>query len=96
MRKLLDKYIVIDWVDSSGLGGLWNDDEVVLSLHLNTITSIGRVINEDEDFITLVPHVSNYQLAGAICVPRDVIKKIRVLGHYKKIFDNKSKKNARN
>lgn len=89
MRKLVDKYVVIEWRDSAGLNGLWNDDEAVLDLHLGIITSIGRIVEEDEDFIILVPHVASNQLAGAMCIPRAVIKKTKVLCHYKKIFNKK-------
>lgn len=89
MRKLKDKYIVIQWIDSTSLSGIWQDDEAVLNLDLDKIVSIGRVIQEDEDSITLVSHVASHQLAGVMCIPRDVIKKTKVLCHYKKIFNKK-------
>lgn len=89
MRKLIDKYVIIEWIDSTGFKGIWQDDEVVLKLDLDNITSIGRVIQEDEDFITLVAHVASNQLAGVMCIPRSSIKKTKVLFHYKKVFNKK-------
>jgi len=86
MRKLFDKYIVIEWVDSAGLSGVWHDDEVVQDLSLDPIKSIGRVVHEDEDFITLASHLATNQLSGVVCIPRVVIKKTKILFHYKDIF----------
>lgn len=89
IRKLLDNYVVVNWIDSVGLPALWHDDEEVLDLELIEIISIGRVMNEDKDYITLACHLAPNQIAGAICIPRVAINKIKVLSHYKKIFERK-------
>lgn len=86
MRKLFDKYVIIEWIDSTGLSGVWQDDEAVQNLTLDVIRSIGRVVYEDEKFITLAAHVSTNQLAGVLCIPRIVIKKTKVLFHYEDVF----------
>lgn len=89
VRKLIDKYIIIEWIDSVGLNNIWSYNETVQDLNLDIIRSIGHVVYEDDQSITLAAHVGSYQLAGVLCIPRVSIKKTKVLSHYKKIFDKK-------
>ncbi len=69
------KIVLVEWVDScSGNGWMGCDVE----WDIDRITSVGVLMNEDEEKIELVPNISGLKL-HQIAIPRGCIKRIRQL-----------------
>lgn len=75
---------VVTWVDSFGLEGGWQHVEDV-STQPVTIASVGLVLAEDADSLTLAAHVGYHgseraQVGGALTIPKvAIVQRARVL-----------------
>lgn len=68
-----DKRQQIIWEDSSSTS-VWTYFEQVNELEPMAITSIGFILNETDDFVTMAGHISKHQADGAMCIPKACIK----------------------
>jgi len=72
--------LYIEWLDASSLtGGVWHSNEDAKDLEVITVTSVGFVVAETKDSITLAPHISTDEVCGDLCIPKCAIKKKRIL-----------------
>lgn len=78
--------VVIDWIDSTGATSLWGSLEVARDTRPAIIRSIGAVLREDKDSITIVPtfireHGDNIDpdVHGWFCIPKVAIKEMHHL-----------------
>ena len=78
---MLDQIVLVEWEDAFGCPAGWVfEDE--LDMKVTKVQSVGRYIREDDNSITIAPHVSTSerrQLAGHITIPRRQIIGIRVI-----------------
>ena len=73
------KIILIEWVDSAFMQG-WMSREAAMMHTVSRITSVGILVCEDKDKITIVQGVSDKEDVGdGITIPRVSIKKMRTL-----------------
>jgi hypothetical protein len=75
----MEKLFKIEWVDSHGGCEDWIHREDLKPLGVVTCVSVGFVIDETEDCITLSHTVSDNQILGRLSIPKVAIKKQRRL-----------------
>ena len=78
------KLVMIEWVDSVSTGGtVWNDLEDVEAAVVASVQSVGWVLSETKEQITLSPHISESaeQCSGDLTIPKCAIKRVRKLSH---------------
>lgn len=73
------KKVEITWVDSKGVTTAWEDRDGLAPLLPCHITSIGFLLEETEEYVTLTQSIGGDQVLGRITIPRGVVKKVRVL-----------------
>ena len=75
------KALYIEWIDSSGLQGCWHDVETFKNAKLVTCKTIGFVVDENAETITLVGshNPDGDQVSGDMTIPKTAIKKRRVI-----------------
>lgn len=79
MKEAL-KIIYIEWVDSTSYGGVWKPRDDVEHLQENpVIVSVGVLLRETPQSITVVGHIGSGQVSGEMCIPKVAIKKRRWL-----------------
>jgi len=60
---------IIHWIDSCHHGSGWVDKDTI-SPSAAVCVSIGYVLHEDANFITLAAHLADTQVAGAMSIPK--------------------------
>ena len=74
------KLVYLEWVDSvSAPDGGWQDPKEVKKLTPDTVRSVGWIISETKDFVTLISHDGEHEVSGEFCIPKACIKKRRVI-----------------
>lgn len=71
--------VEIKWVDSCSRGMPWTDRDDLANLSPAVIRSVGFVVAESDDSVTLAAHLSPHQVAGVMCIPRVAITSRRKL-----------------
>ena len=80
MKQHQKKLVIIEWLDSSTFGGIWNDiSEIVDQTHSLLCRSVGWVLLDNKDFIVLVSHLTGKQASGDMTIPKKAILKTTVL-----------------
>lgn len=79
MSTNADKIVYVEWTDSCALDGVWKARSNIEDLDPNPIVSVGIIIRDEKDFLTIAAHVSQHQIAGEMCIPRACIKSIELL-----------------
>lgn len=76
---ILHKYrkAEIIWVDSHGITGGWEFWEDLESMLPCECKSVGYVIDETKEYVTLAQSISDSQVLGRMTIPRCSIKKIK-------------------
>jgi len=73
------KLVLVEWVDSAFAQG-WMDKSVAKTHKASNCTSIGILVHQDNDKITIVQSISDKDSVGdGITIPRVSIKRIRKL-----------------
>lgn len=69
------EFAIVQWRDSHGIGGGWVDRQDAAQRDTGMCWSSGWVIYEDDDQLTLAPHVAPQvdDVAGEIVIPAEVI-----------------------
>lgn len=74
------KLVIIEWVDSAFAQG-WMDKCVAKTHKVSNCTSVGVLIQQDSEKITIVQSISDKDSVGdGITIPKVCIKRIRKLG----------------
>jgi len=77
----MKKAIYIEWEDSSAMAGrVWQEREQVSEQELCRCSTIGFVINETKDSITIAGSMeSNDYVSGDMTIPKSAIRKRRIV-----------------
>ena len=74
------KLLYIEWLDAvSNEGGGWNKLRDTENLTPDLVRSVGRVVKETKDYVTIISHNGDDDVGGDFCIPKACIKKRRVL-----------------
>jgi hypothetical protein len=68
------KIAKITWLDSSQMRG-WVDKDALEPI-IETVDSIGFVVKETDDFISISNSISEYQVNSPLTIPKFAIKEI--------------------
>ena len=60
------------WTDSSNLCG-WHDADEVMDHRPSKITTVGFLVNEGKDFVTITAHDGGHEFNSAMCIPKCAI-----------------------
>ena len=73
------KLVIVEWVDSAFMQG-WMSKEHAKEHNYSRITSVGILLKETKDYITIVQSVSDKGDAGDdLTIPRCALERIRIL-----------------
>lgn len=70
------KMVLIDWLDSKGAGSLWEHLDEIESMPPDRIRSVGIVIEEIHEYITVVQSLGTTQVLGRLTIPRCAIQRL--------------------
>ena len=73
------KLVLIDWVDSVGDGTRWRELDDIKKDKPVKIRSVGWILAETKESMTIVAHLSDSHGQGEMTIPSEAIKKITVL-----------------
>ncbi len=76
------RLVLIEWIDTAGCGGRWNSLETIVSSNILTIRSVGWLVDEGTDHVTIVSTLDNQekpQCMGDHAIPRVAIKSMITL-----------------
>ena len=73
------KLLYVEWVDSMVAASGWSDTEGTEAIVPAKIRSVGWLLRETGDAITLIAHDGQDEVAGFMVIPKCAIKKRRVL-----------------
>lgn len=81
METELGPLVKITWVDSvkGGNDGPWSLKEDILDLTHDEIQSVGWIVRETDESITIVAHVSESEYSGEMCIPKSAVIKRKKL-----------------
>ena len=81
MRKK-DRMLYVEWDDSSSLSSaVWNKRKEATDYKVHRCRTIGFVIGEDDDTVTLAGSIDENWVSGDMKIPKSAIRKRRVLRH---------------
>lgn len=69
----------IDWLDAKGVSTSWEHTEDSPTMDLCMVSSVGYVIEEDDQKIVLCPNMGNDQVLGLMAIPKVNIQGRKVL-----------------
>jgi hypothetical protein len=73
------RYVLVVWVDpTSGTHG-WKDLKDVAAIKPPVANSVGWIVNETDEFLTLISHQSEDEVDGEVCIPRACIRQVQEL-----------------
>lgn len=76
MRKLL----YIKWIDSVSLyTGGWHSFEDIEGMEPTMIDTVGYLIKETKDYITVASSLNPFEASGDICIPKVCIKQKKII-----------------
>ena len=67
--------VLVHWVDSVGSGGFWNSIDNLVRDGLE-VESIGWIVFEDEEKLTIVCHWGEHGVGGDMTIPKCAITKM--------------------
>ena len=71
------RLVCIEWVDSVCADQVgWCRREGVAGLTPDIITSVGWVLRDDDDSITIVAHNGEDMVGGDMCIPKVAVRKV--------------------
>jgi len=76
--------ISVVWEDSFGITGSWEYIEDLEPMPQVTCYSVGYLLEETDDYITIVQSVSKKQILGRLTIPQGAISAMDVIAHVKK------------
>lgn len=68
------KIIIIKWLDSKAAPHEWEYRDDLGTLEPVTCTTLGFIVKETKDYITIAHTISDNQVLGRITIPRGCIK----------------------
>ena len=69
----------VQWIDSASLTSPWSSPQDIADLEPAIVHTVGFLINETNDFITLVSSVTDDAAGGDVTIPKVAIKDRRVV-----------------
>jgi len=73
--------VIVQWSDITGSDGPWSDLEEALDLRPAEITTIGRMVVDQSEYIVIASSWGDEgELGNLNCIPRPIIKSIKVIG----------------
>ena len=80
----MDKLVLIEWVDAMDQENGWISKETAMKANVMTVISVGFVINEDADMITIIGDKdkdpdADTDISRVTTIPKGCIKNTRVL-----------------
>ena len=74
------KLVYVEWLDAVSIGtGGWVKLRDVEKLTPDLVRSVGWVVEETRDYLTMISHNGDNEVAGEFCIPKACIRKRRVL-----------------
>ena len=68
------KLVYVQWMDSCGLNnGVWKSRDDAEEMEPLVIDSVGYVLKETEEHITIASHVCEHQVSGEMSIPKSAI-----------------------
>ena len=71
--------VKVKWVDSQGLSPDWELKDGLEQLRVVYVTSVGFLLEDREDYITILQSDSDKQVLGRLTIPRGCVKNMDVL-----------------
>ena len=80
----MDKLVLIEWVDAMDQENGWISKETAIEANVMAVISVGFVINENEDMITIIADKdkdpdADTDVSRVTTIPKGCIKHTRVL-----------------
>jgi hypothetical protein len=76
---------IIEWFDSCSIrGGTWHSHDDAEQLVPDRIKSVGWVLKETKEAVTMVPHTAEHSVGGEMCIPKVAITKRWILAQPKR------------
>jgi len=72
------RVIIVEWVDSAFLQG-WMSRDDVKTHRISPCVSVGLLVNETRDQITIMQSAGKEQYGDGLTIPRVCIKRMRTL-----------------
>ena len=74
------KLAYVEWVDAVSIGtGGWVKLRDVEKLTPDLVRSVGWVVEETQEYLTMISHNGDNEVAGEFCIPKTCIRKRRIL-----------------
>ena len=74
------KLVIIEWLDAQSMAdGGWQRRKDVEKLTPAVVKSVGWILEETKDHVTLIAHDGDTEVGGDFSIPKACIKKRRVL-----------------
>ena len=74
------RLVYIEWLDAvSNADGGWQRMKDVEKLTPDLVKSVGWIVKETRDYLTVISHNGDNEVGGDFCIPKACIKKRRVL-----------------
>lgn len=74
--------VYLEWVDSAGYTGWQKLETLQHNMDALSIKSVGWIVAENQDILTIVPHISPSSGCGDLTIPKAVITKCRIIKSY--------------
>ena len=74
-----DEAIYVRWIDSSGIDGWVNRDSLEFSDQMQTIETVGYLVEEHNDRIVVASSVSKEQINSPLIIPKIAILERKTL-----------------
>lgn len=77
--------VYVEWIDScSAAASVWNDRKHAKNLNADLCQSIGFLLADRKDEISIASHLGSDQVSGHMTIPRVAIKKLKRLSARKR------------
>ncbi len=76
------KIVEIEWIDSKGVTSDWEYREEIKPLKPCIITSVGILLDDNENYKTIVQSIEKTQVLGRLTIPTESIRIIKEIGKY--------------
>jgi hypothetical protein len=73
------KIVEIEWIDSKGITSDWEFKDDIKSLEPCLCKSVGYLLDDNENYKTIVQSDSSEQVLGRLTIPKESIKKLKTL-----------------
>lgn len=80
----MNKIVLIEWLDSKGITNQWEYVDDIESLKPCQCHSVGFLIEETKEYITIAQSINESQILGRTAIPQCSIKNIKYLTNNKK------------